>query len=327
MYLFKRIALILAAMAGSVLLLSAPASAQATRTWISGVGDDANPCSRTAPCKTFAGAISKTAAGGEINCLDPGGFGAVTITKSIQLICDNQQQAGVLVAATNGIVINVPAGTYVTLSGLYIDGLGSTGVAGINGVYVTQGGNVTLRNMTITGFRNGYGVNFIPSQGGNLVMNNVTVTESGNGTLGTGGVLVEPAAGMTATATIANSRIQNNSTVGLRLDTVGIVGSVINATVTDSVIAENPTGVVAKAPTGTGTIRLLIAGSTLSENSGYGISVNGTGTIARVGGSVITNNGTGLLVNPGGTLASFGNNMLAGNTTDGAFTAPVVPLQ
>src|SRR5438477_3797204 len=49
------------------------AFAQATRTWVSGVGDDVNPCSRTAPCKTFAGAISKTAGGGEIDVLDPGG--------------------------------------------------------------------------------------------------------------------------------------------------------------------------------------------------------------------------------------------------------------
>src|ERR1700737_2676777 len=84
----------------------APASAQATRTWVSGVGDDANPCSRTAPCKTFAGAISKTAAAGEINVLDPGGYGAVTITKSIRIISDNIE-AGVLVSGTNGIVVNV----------------------------------------------------------------------------------------------------------------------------------------------------------------------------------------------------------------------------
>jgi hypothetical protein len=67
------------------LLYAAPAQAQATRTWVSGVGDDANPCSRTAPCKTFAGAISKTAPGGEIDALDPGGFGALTITKSITI--------------------------------------------------------------------------------------------------------------------------------------------------------------------------------------------------------------------------------------------------
>src|SRR5216684_8686022 len=68
-----------------VLGVSVVANAQATRTWVSGVGDDANPCSRTAPCKTFAGAISKTAKGGEIDALDPGGFGAVTITKSITI--------------------------------------------------------------------------------------------------------------------------------------------------------------------------------------------------------------------------------------------------
>src|ERR1700720_1935114 len=76
----------------------APAQAQATRTWVSGVGDDANPCSRTAPCKTFAGAISKTAPFGEINCLDPGGFGAVTITKALSIICGESGEAGVLVS-------------------------------------------------------------------------------------------------------------------------------------------------------------------------------------------------------------------------------------
>src|ERR1700720_4077592 len=82
----------------------APAQAQASRTWVSGVGDDANPCSRTAPCKTFAGAISKTAAAGEINCLDPGGFGALTITKSITIRSDHIE-AGVLTNAGNGIIV------------------------------------------------------------------------------------------------------------------------------------------------------------------------------------------------------------------------------
>src|ERR1043165_5674417 len=86
------------------MLSLAPAHAQATRTWVSGVGDDANPCSRTAPCKTFAGAISKTAAQGEINCLDPGGFGAVTITKAVTISCEIGT-AGVLVAGTNGVVV------------------------------------------------------------------------------------------------------------------------------------------------------------------------------------------------------------------------------
>src|SRR5437016_2205755 len=97
------------------------ASAQATRTWVSGVGDDANPCSRTAPCKTFAGAISKTAPGGEIDVLDPSGFGAVTITKSISI--ESEELAGVLVSGTNAIVIAAGANDNIVLKGLFIEGL------------------------------------------------------------------------------------------------------------------------------------------------------------------------------------------------------------
>src|ERR1700683_5576767 len=107
----------LAAFATTALLFAAPASAQATRTWVSGVGDDANPCSRTAPCKTFAGAISKNATAGEIDCLDPGGFGALTITKSITIDCSPAGNiGGVLVSGTNGI--SVAGGTQVQLIGL-----------------------------------------------------------------------------------------------------------------------------------------------------------------------------------------------------------------
>src|SRR3984893_16138035 len=106
------------------MLASAPAHAQATRTWVSGVGDDANPCSRTAPCKTFAGSISKTAVGGEINCLDPGGFGALTITKSITISCQIGT-AGVLVSGTNGIVVAAGANDVVFLKGLDFEGIGS----------------------------------------------------------------------------------------------------------------------------------------------------------------------------------------------------------
>eukprot|EP01037_Dinobryon_pediforme_P035428 gene35428-41808_t len=117
---------------------SAPAFAQATRTWISGVGDDANPCSRTAPCKTFAGAISKTAAGGEINLIDSGGFGGVTITKSITLRAVGVE-AGILVAGTNGIVINAAATDKVVLEGLDFEGLKNTGsVPPLSGVLVTR---------------------------------------------------------------------------------------------------------------------------------------------------------------------------------------------
>src|ERR1700753_729447 len=102
-----------------VLALATAAHAQATRTWVSGVGDDANPCSRTAPCKTWAGAISKTAAGGEIDALDPGGFGAGTIPKATTL-AGHGTLASTLVAGTNGINISAGAADVDTLRGLTI---------------------------------------------------------------------------------------------------------------------------------------------------------------------------------------------------------------
>lgn len=105
------------------LVLGSLAQAQATRTWVSGVGDDANPCSRTAPCKTFAGAISKTAAGGEISALDPGGFGAVTITKSITLNRDGNLTS-IVINGTNGININAGASDVIILRSLSLNGTG-----------------------------------------------------------------------------------------------------------------------------------------------------------------------------------------------------------
>src|SRR6266481_4591492 len=103
----KKLKFRLTLLGGALLMLAftSVASAQATRTWVSGVGDDANPCSRTAPCKTFSGAISKTAPGGEIDCLDPGGFGALTITKAMTIDCTGTL-GSVLVAGTNGINVN-----------------------------------------------------------------------------------------------------------------------------------------------------------------------------------------------------------------------------
>src|SRR6201988_5424620 len=119
----------LAVIATFLLAFASIPQAQATRTWVSGVGDDVNPCSRTAPCKTFAGAISKTATGGEIDVLDPGGFGAVTITKWISIEADGVI-AGILVAGTSGIVINAPSNAVVVLRGLTFEGIGS----GIDGI-------------------------------------------------------------------------------------------------------------------------------------------------------------------------------------------------
>jgi len=140
------------AAAMAVSLSAAPAHAQATGTWVSGVGDDANPCSRTAPCKTFAGAISKTADGGEIRVLDPGGFGAVTITKGITITGDGNL-ANILAAGTSGIIINnITPGKDVIIRNISINGFGDGTTPGITGIRFLAGNSLTLQNVSIYGF-------------------------------------------------------------------------------------------------------------------------------------------------------------------------------
>src|SRR5690348_3381964 len=142
----------------TLLFLASFANGQASRTWVSGVGDDANPCSRTAPCKTFAGAISKTAAGGEIDALDPAGFGALTITKSITIDGGGGQVASVLVSGTNGIVVSAGAADVITLRNLRFNGIGT----GINGIQYLAGNSLIVENCEIFGFTQN-GINIIPT--------------------------------------------------------------------------------------------------------------------------------------------------------------------
>jgi len=168
-YSISRLILVLCMSIVSMLAMS-----QATRTWVSGVGDDVNPCSRTAPCKTLAGAISKTATGGEINILDPGGFGAVTITKSITI--DGGGVIGsVLSAGTNGFIINAPDAS-VTIRNFSVNGAGT----GINGIRVLAVKKLNVENCVLANFStNGMDIN--PAASGStgttaeIVIDNVTV--------------------------------------------------------------------------------------------------------------------------------------------------------
>jgi hypothetical protein len=163
-----------------ICLWSSAAQAQATRTWVSGVGDDANPCSRTAPCKTFAGAISKTATGGEIDALDPGGFGAVTITKTITIDGGGGQVASVLASGgTNGIVVAAGASDIVTLRNLRINGVeGTPSGGGLNGIRYVSGGGLHVENCYIFGFT-GDGINVATSASAALFVNNTFLTNNG----------------------------------------------------------------------------------------------------------------------------------------------------
>nr|WP_294811051.1 right-handed parallel beta-helix repeat-containing protein [uncultured Sphingomonas sp.] len=306
---------------------AAPAAAQATRTWVSGVGDDANPCSRTAPCKTFAGAISKTAAGGEINCIDQGAYGAVTITKAIALQCVGVT-AGVLHSSTNGIVINAAATDNIFIKGLDINGSPPTS-PGLNGIRFLAGASLTVENTVIRGSNgaapNGFGILFAPSGASKLVVTNSSISNNGTVSSG-GGILVQPTgAGGSAIVTLQGVSLNNNPSGGFKIDTTGNTSAAgVKATISDSDITGNGGGVAVVVPGGASAAALMIVDSNVSNN-GAGIIGNGVAATVRVSGTAITNNGTGLVVAGGSFVMTFGDNLLQGNTTNGAFAASTIP--
>jgi hypothetical protein len=306
--------------AGACLLAPSTASAQATRTWVSGVGDDANPCSRTAPCKTFAGAYSKTAIAGEINCLDPGGFGAVTISKSLAIKCDYVAEAGVLVSGTNGIVITAGGADVVWLSGLDFEGLGPSALS-LNGIKFISGGTLHVSDCWIRGFgsnngTDGNGIFFNPSTGTpKLFVDNVYVADNANV-----GIEVRPAAGAGASVEIRKSRAANNA-AGFRAN--GASGAAaINVDIFDSVAFGNAgAGVKAAGP---GPAQVMIDHSTMGFN-GVGIGADGSSSIVRVGASSITGNVTSTSATNSGQVLSYSNNQINGNTNELPYPGGIMP--
>ena len=289
--------------ASLAVMASTQAFAQATRTWVSGVGDDVNPCSRTAPCKTFAGAISKTAAGGEISVLDAGGFGAVTITKAITINGDNML-ASILASGTNGIIINAGVGDDIIIRGLSINGAGT----GINGISFIAGGALYVENSTIYGFT-GQGILFQPSGGSSLFVNRVSISNNTGGAI----YLVPGSAGF-ASATIDAVTMQGNGR-GLRAED-GASVVVRNSISTGN----NANGFVALAASRA--VDLSIENSVSSRNVAVGIYSGALATV-RLSNVFISGNNVGLQSVGGGSIISFRNNRIIGNGTDGAPTSSI----
>jgi hypothetical protein len=311
MRLFRSIAASSAAVVTALIFSLIPqlASAQATRTWVSGVGDDANPCSRTAPCKTFAGAISKTAANGEINCIDAGGFGGVTITKSLIIDCTGVH-AGVLNSLTNGIIVNV-AGGQVTLRHLSIDGAGN----GTVGVRVLAAASVQIDNVIIRG-QNGNGIEVATSAGAtNVTVSNTLIRENAQH-----GIWVAPTSGAAAKISVSTSVMSANALTGIR------VNDNSSASVTDSVLAGNGTsGASASSSGAAATISLDRVAST--GNHDGGVLAKGSGAVIWLANTLLTGNTYGFYPPvSGGAYISFGNNRVIGNATDGVPTQTISQL-
>ena len=290
-----RLALNILAIAVFSLAVSSVAQAQASRTWVSGVGDDVNPCSRTAPCKTFAGAISKTANCGEISVLDPGGFGAVTITKSITINGDGTL-AGILASLVNGVIVNATSNDVVTLRSISINGFCN----GLNGVRFLGGKHLKIENCSIYGFAT-HGIDM--SHGG-VGTGELSIHNTSFSNIGSVAVRIARTAGTTQSASLNNVRI-NRAAFG-----VDVLND-IEATISNSVVSH----VTNQAVVAEGTSTVNVVSSVLSH-SGTGLQALAAGSTVNFANCDIFSNGTGLNIVAGATGNRFGNSRIFANTTN-----------
>ena len=279
---------------------SAPASAQASRTWVSGTGSDGNPCSRAQPCQTFAAALTATAAGGEISVLDPGGFGSVTITKSVSIYNDGVGTAGIVTAGTNAIVINAGANDVINLRGLTLNGLGAG-----TGVSVLAAGQVRIQKSSIQQFTSG--VSVATSANVKVKIEDTTITNNVTG------VNIQSTAGI-ANVGIERSQVDNNSGIGV-LASSASGGSVLLAMADSSASLNGTHGVVSRSSAS------VVAGVTLRRNNilgngQFGMQADGAAgawAYIVVGDSLFTNNFSGAAQTTGnGSVYSFGTNQFIG---------------
>ncbi|MBV9703907.1 MAG: hypothetical protein JO163_14350 [Methylobacteriaceae bacterium] len=307
----RRTALWLTALAAAlVFALPGAAEAQNTRSWVSGTGNDAQPCSRTQPCLTFGGAFAKTNAGGEINCLDSADFGVVSITRAVTIDCTGVE------AAVEGVNVNAGATDVVTLRGLDFDGQGISA----NGAVFLNGAALHIENCVFrdyNGASEGFGIAFTPNASAELFVSDTVLTHNGSAFDG-GAVLVRAQVGDVTKAIFNRVDAQDNF-FGFKAQGTGSSGAVINMTIRDSVSAGNRSnGIVGTTSAGGAAIVMMIDRSTSSHNAaGFGVIADGPETTIRIGNMSIAGNINGVGVSNGGVLQSYGTNQINGNSSDG----------
>jgi hypothetical protein len=297
------------------LVLPSASFGQATRTWVSGVGDDVNPCSRTAPCKTFAGAISKTARGGIINTLDDGGFGALTITKSIT-IDGGHHTSSVLSSGVNGIIINITdlvndPTAKVTLRNLDIAGNTNLGppasALGVNGVRIIGSTKtVKIQNVDIHDFSQN-GIDFKVTNPG---VSRLSLTKSDVFDNGGNGVGIAPGNGVISVATVRNTDFDGNR-CGIAASQFGL-GTTFGGT---DCGAPGPTG-------GTGMAIANVFSSGFAGNGNAGVFATGGNSMIRLSNNNVMGNAFGLRQINSASIKSFGNNQFGDNGVDGTPNGP-----
>ena len=299
--------------------MTTQAQAQASRTWVSGVGDDVNPCSRTAPCKTFAGAYSKTAAGGEIDALDPGGFGVVTIGKSLTIDGGGGQVASILGSSTNGLNVAAGPNDRVTLRHLRINGINGYTSPGLTGISFTSGLALNIEHCFIFGFA-GPGIDFEPNVRAFLNVFDTVVANNNTGVSGLGGagIISSSAAsgGGVNRVMLQNVEVVNNGGSGVAN------GQNSRMVIRETLVHRN--GIVAGGDFGifaTGAnSEVNIEHSLITNNNNGGLHTANTAIMRANNSDIEDNAGPGMQGDAGTQLLTYSNNRVQGNVSPGAFT-------
>jgi len=303
--------LTLSAFAASLLSLSLipePAQAQPARVFVAAQGLDSNPCTFALPCRTFQHAHDVVAANGEIDVLDPAGYGALTVTKSISI--QGHGFAGLAVTSGKGVTINAGSTDVVNLNGLLIDGIG----LGLNGIVFNTGQWLTIENCVIRRFT-GAGLMFSPSASSSLAVSSTQVANNGSY-----GIDVFPSGSGFVTAVFNRVEVTSNVDIGIAVNSAASTGTV-NVTVTESIAAGISNGIgfgvsslADHAPT------TLMVFHSVAANNNVGLFAGGTGAVLNLAYSMVTGNANGWFTGTGGVLQSYGDNYIDGNAS--SQTAP-----
>jgi hypothetical protein len=297
---------IAAALAFAVTLPAIPAQAGAGRTFVSAAGNDSNPCTITLPCRNFEAAYMQTNANGQIDALDPGNYGALTITGPVSI--QGHGWASMSAATGTAIIINAAGATdKIAISGVVLDGLG---ISGTNGIAFNSGGTLLVRDSVIRNFGNdGILVDTDTSNPTHVFVSNTLVSDNGSdginfssgGTGATAGVL-------------SHVEMINNTGDGLTITSASGSAPTINVTVSDSVSANNTSEGIFANPAAGATVQVMVRNSTIAKNGSYGLVADSPGVTIRVTRSTITGNATAWLAANSGVVSSYADNNIDGNT-------------
>ena len=285
------------------------AQAQSPRTFVSAAGSDSNPCSFAAPCRHFQAAVNATSAGGEVDALDPAGYGPIIISRAVTI--EGQGWSYIAPPANSpAITINAVGATdKISIHGVSLNGVGITGST--TGIQFNSGGSLKVRDCVIQNF-SGDGIDFKPTAAGDLFVSNTVVSDNGDT-----GIAVFPAGNNNTTAhTVIFNRVEtnNNFKYGVFLWGTPSTGS-ITATVSESTASGNGSyGFYVLTAQNRSPTSLMLFHSVAAGNN-VGIYADGIGATTAAAQSVLS--GGGLFAweaENGATPYTFGNNYIPPGT-------------